>query len=371
MTFSLAIGPRVRKSPFFDATVAAGVTHFSIYNHMYMPVSYGDAEAEYWRLIRGVCLWDVACERQVEIVGPDAAALAQYLSPRDLSRCEPGQGKYVPLCDHTGRLINDPILLKLSQDRFWFSIADSDVLLWARAIAAERGYDVEVREPDASPLAVQGPKAEAVIRDLFGDWPRTLKYFWFRETELDGIPLVLARSGWSKQGGFELYLLDGTRGTQLWNLVWEAGRPYDIGPGTPNYIERVESGLLSYGGDTDADTNPFEVNLGKYLDLDIEADFIGKAALREIARSGPKRRQVGLFLDGARMAPNKHPWEVTLKGQSVGKLTVVTYSLKLERNIAIALIESGVCEPGHELEVQTMDGPRRAQVTGLPFRCRV
>ncbi len=367
MAFGLAIGPRVRKSPFFDATVAAGVTHFSIYNHMFMPVAYGDAEAEYWRLVKGVALWDVACERQVEIAGPDAAALAQYLSPRDLSSCVPGQGKYVPLCDHAGRLINDPVLLKHAENRFWFSIADSDVLLWARAVAAERGYDVEIREPDVSPLAVQGPKAEAVVCDLFGDWPRALTYFWFRETELDGIPLVLARSGWSKQGGFELYLLDGTRGTELWNLVWEAGRPYDMGPGTPNYIERIESGLLSFGGDTDAETNPFEVNLGKYLDLDIEADFIGKTALREIARIGPKRRQIGLFLEGAHIVSNEHPWDVTLEGRSVGKLTVVTYSLKLERNIAIALIERSAAESNRELVVHTMDGPRQAQVTGLPF----
>ncbi len=367
MAFTQSIGPRIRKSPYFEATVAAGVTHFTTYNHMYMPVAYGDAEAEYWRLVKGVALWDVGCERQVEIVGPDAAALVQYLSPRDLSRCKPGQGKYVPLCDHAGRLINDPVLLKLSEDRFWFSIADSDVLLWVRAVAAERGYNAEIREPDVSPLAVQGPKAEAVVSDLFGDWPRSLKYFWFRETELDGIPLVLARSGWSKQGGFELYLQDGTRGTELWNLVWEAGRPYDMGPGAPSYFERVESGLLSYGGDTDAETNPFEVNLGKYIDLDIEADYVGKAALREISRSGPKRRLVGLFLDGARIDSNKHFWNVTLEGQSVGKLTAVTYSPKLERIIALALIETPAAESGRELVVDATEGPRRAKVTELPF----
>jgi len=367
MTFTLAIGPRVRKSPFFDATVAAGVTHFTTYNHMYMPVSYGDLEAEYWRLIKGVALWDVACERQVEITGPDAAALVQYLSPRDVSRCRPGQGKYVPLCDHAGHLINDPVLLRLSKDRFWFSIADSDILLWVRAVAAERGYDVAVHEPDVSPLAIQGPKSEAVVCDLFGDWPRGLKYFWFREAELEGIPLIVARSGWSKQGGFELYLLEGARGTELWNLVWEAGRPYEIGPGTPNYVERIESGLLSYGGDTDPETNPLEVNLGKYLELDIEADFIGKTALREISRRGPKRRQAGLFLDGAPMTANKHRWDVTLDGQSVGKLTAVTFSLKLKRNIAIALLECGATESDRGLVVHTTDGPRQAQVTGIPF----
>ncbi len=367
MEFKFAIGPRVRKSPFFDAAVAAGVTRFTTYNHMYMPVSYGDLEAEYWRLKQGVTFWDVACERQVEIVGPDAAALAQYLSPRDLTRCTSGQGKYVLLCNHAGHLINDPVLLKLNDERFWFSIADSDVLLWVRAIAAERGYKAQVREPDVSPLAIQGPKAEAVVCDLFGDWPRDLKYFWFRETELEGIPLVLARSGWSKQGGFELYLQDGARGSELWNLVREAGRPYDIGPGAPNNIERIESGLLSYGGDTDDETNPFEVNLGKYIDLDIEADFIGKTALREIARTGPKRRQVGLFLDGENIVPNQHRWDVTLEGEIVGKLTAATYSLQLKRNIALALIELRAAESGRGLVVRADDGPRRAEVTGIPF----
>ena len=367
MAFALSFGSRVRKSPYFEASVAAGVTQFSVYNHMYMPTSYGDAEAEYRRLIEGVSQWDVAAERQVEIAGPDAAALVQYLSPRDLSRCRVGQGKYVPLCDHIGRLINDPVLLKLSEDRFWFSIADSDVLLWARAIAAERGYNVAVREPDASPLAIQGPKAEAVVCDLFGAWPRDLKYFWFRETEIKGIPLVLARSGWSKQGGFELYLTDGTRGTDLWNLVYEAGRPYGIGPGAPNYIERIESGLLSYGADTDDDTNPFEVGLGKYLELEIDADFVGKSALRKIAQKGPKRQQVGLFLDGARIDAPAHPWTIAFEGRSVGKTGAAAYSPRLKRNIAIALIDRECAGSGTELTVEATDGPRCAQVTALPF----
>lgn len=367
MPFTLAIGPRVRKSPYFEACVAAGVTHFTTYNHMYMPVSYGDPEGEYWRLIEGVSLWDVACERQVELHGPDAAALAQALSPRALSRCKVGQGKYVPLCDHAGRLINDPVLLKLAEDRFWFSIADSDVLLWARAVAAERGLEVEIGEPDVSPLAIQGPKAEEVVCALFGDWPRSLKYFWFRETELNGIPLVVARSGWSKQGGFELYLRDGTRGGDLWNLVLEAGRPYDIGPGAPNYVERVESCLLSFGADTDADTNPFEVGLGNYIELDCPADFIGKSALRAIARGGPKRRQVGLILDGNPLHANKHAWPVRIGGKGVGQVTAAAFSYRLGSNIAIALIERAADAADGALEVETEDGMRGATRTALPF----
>ena len=367
MAYTLAIAPRVRKSPFFEASVAAGATHFTVYNHMYMPVSYGDPEAEYWRLIRDVALWDVAVERQVEITGPDAAALAQYLSPRDLSRCRVGQGKYVPLCDHAGRLINDPVLLRLAEDRFWFSIADSDVLLWVRAVAAERGYDLAVREPDVSPLALQGPKAEALVCDLFGAWPRGLKYFWFREAELKGIPLLVARSGWSKQGGFELYLMDGSRGGELWEMVWAAGQPYGIGPGAPNAVERIESGLVSYGSDTDDDTNPFELGLGKYLEPEIEADFIGKSALREIARRGAARCRVGLFLEGAPIETLPHPWAVTHDGRPVGRVTAAAYSPRLERNIALALIAREAAENGKDLVVAAPDGPRRAGIANLPF----
>ena len=196
---------------------------------MIMPSHYGRGDEEYWRLINGVSMWDVAVERQVQLIGKDAGRLAQILSPRDLSTCKVGQGKYVPLCNHDGTLINDPILLKIDHDCYWLSIADSNILFWARAIAVERGLDVVVTEPDVSPLALQGPKAEDVVASLFGDWVRDLKYFWFHETQIGDIPLLVARSGWSKQGGFELYLMDGKKGTALWNIVREAGQPWDIG----------------------------------------------------------------------------------------------------------------------------------------------
>lgn len=296
--FGISPSARLRPSPFFEATRAEGVTAFTTYNHMLMPTSYGHPEAEYWRLLNGVSQWDVAVERQVQMLGPDAGRLAQILCARDLSKCKVGQGKYVPLCNHAGSLINDPILLKLAEDRYWLSIADSNIWFWAGAIAAERGLDVEVSEPDASPMAVQGPKAEEVVAALFGDWVRGLKYFWFRETAIEGIPVAVARSGWSKQGGFEIYLLDGSQGTKLWNLVKEAGRPWDIGPGNPNFCERVESGLLSYGGDTDAQTNPFEVRMGAYVDLAVPDDVVGIKALRRIHAEGPKRHQLGVILEG-------------------------------------------------------------------------
>lgn len=365
--FGITPSARLRPSPYYEATLRDGVTAFTTYNHMLMPTSFGRPEEEYWRLINGVSMWDVAVERQVELIGPDAGRLAQILSPRDLGQCHAGQGKYVPLCNHKGVLINDPILLKLADDRYWLSIADSNIWFWARAIAAERKLHVEVHEPDVSPLAVQGPNAEAVVAQLCGDWVRDLKYFWFRETELDGIPIVVSRSGWSKQGGFELYLMDGTQGTRLWELVKEAGRCWDIGPGNPNVNERVESGLLSYGGDTDQRTNPFEVRLGKYVDLNVPDDVIGVAALRRIHAEGPRRHQLGVILDGSEPTELGFRWHpIEVDGRKVGDLTNCAWSYRLKKNIGFALI-SRECRAGSSVTVRKDGKPILGTLQELPF----
>jgi glycine cleavage system aminomethyltransferase T len=365
--FGITPSARLRPSPFYEATLANGVTAFTTYNHMLMPTSFGHPEQEYWRLLKGVSQWDVACERQVQLQGPDAARLAQILSPRDLSRCKVGQGKYVPLCNHAGILINDPILLKLDEDRYWFSIADSNIWFWARAIAAERGLKVEVSEPDVSPLAVQGPKAEEVVASIFGDWVRELKYFWFKDAKIEGISVAVARSGWSKQGGFELYLMDGAQGSKLWNIVREAGKRWDIGPGTPNFCERVESGLVSYGGDTDGETNPFEIRLAKYLDLDVPEDVIGIQALRRIRAAGPRRHQLGVVLEGDEPTALGFRWHSIMKnGRKVGDLTNCVWSYRLKQNIGFALISTR-CAAGEGVEVIKEGRTLAATLTQLPF----
>ena len=365
--FSITPSARLRPSPFYAATLAEGVCAFTTYNHMLMPTGFGNPPEELRRLMEGVSMWDVAVERQVELRGPDAGRLAQILCPRDLSKCQVGQGKYVPLCNHAGILINDPILLKLADDHYWLSIADSNIWFWARAIAAERGLNVAVSEPDVSPLAVQGPRAEDVAAAMFGDWVRGLKYFWFRETTLEGIPLVLARSGWSKQGGFELYLRDGSQGTRLWNLVREAGRPWGIGPGYPNVVERIESGLLSYGGDSDDTTNPFEVRLGKYVDLAVPDDVIGIQALRRIHAEGPRRHQLGAVLDGDEPTPLLFHWHGIFRdGVRVGDLTNCVWSPRLKRNIGFALI-STQCQPGERVEIRKEGRSVAATLQQLPF----
>lgn len=373
MSYKIHVGPNIRKSPFFDATVAEGVQSFSVYNHMFIPGNFGNPEAEYDRLINGVALWDVGAERQVEIQGRDAAKLLDRLCTRDLSKTKVGQGRYIALCNHKGHLINDPVLLKLAEDRYWLSIADSDVQLWAEAVAQGEGYDVAVFEPDVSPLAIQGPKAADLAADLFGDWVRELKYFWFRETELQGIPLVLCRSGWSKQGGFELFLMDGTRGTDLWTLVKEAGVPYDIGPGAPNDTERLESGLVSYGADCrlpDFPANPFEMGLGHIVNLDRETDFIGKAALSEVAEHGPVRRRTGFFIEGPPVSGNEHPIFVKAGEEAVGLLSEMAHSTRLGKNIGVGLIAVDLTREdalhvnlGTVLEADT----RKVTLADLPF----
>ena len=365
--FGITPSARLRPSPFYEATLAEGVCAFTTYNHMLMPTSYGKPLEEYWRLINGVSQWDVAVERQVQLRGPDAGRLAQILAPRDLSKCKVGQGKYVPLVNHQGVLINDPICLKLADDLYWLSIADSNIWFWASAIAAERGLRVEVSEPDVSPMAIQGPKAEDVVAHLCGDWVRVLKYFWFREFDLGGIPLVVARSGWSKQGGFELYLRDGSQGTKLWNLVKEAGQPWGIGPGNPNWSERVESGLISFGGDTDGQTNPYEVRMGKYVDLHVPDDTVGIQALRRISAEGPKRHSLGIILDAGEPVSPGFSWNPIYKdGVKVGDLTNCIFSIRVQKNLGFALI-SRDCVVGDRVHSMVGGVMQSGVLTELPF----
>ena len=365
---NFGFGTQVRKSPYFDATVRWGARGFSVYNHMYIPRDFGDPEQNFWNLVNDAILCDVAVERQVEITGPDAAAFTQMLTPRDLSKMAVGQCKYVLITNADGGILNDPILLRLGENHFWISLADSDILLWAQGVAVHSGMDVTIVEPDVSPLQLQGPKSGDVMRVLFGDSIMDLRYYWLREVELNGIPLVVSRTGWSSELGYELYLRDGSRGDELWELVMAAGAPLGLKPGHTSSIRRIEGGMLSYHADADINTNPYELGLDRLVNLDMEADFIGKAALRRIRDGGVTRKQVGLRIEGSPLkGPNTRFWPISQDGTTIGKVTSAIYSPRLEQNIALAMIAVECAAIGTEVEIAMPSGLARAIVVERPF----
>ena len=361
-------GTQIRKSPYFDATVRWGATGFSVYNHMYIPRDFGDPVQNFWNLIDDAILCDVAVERQVEITGPDAAKFIQTLTPRDLSKMAVGQCKYILITNADGGILNDPVLLRLAENHFWISLADSDILLWAQGVAVHSGMEITIREPDVSPLQLQGPKSAEVMRALFGDSIMDLRYYWLRQVELDGIPLIVSRTGWSSELGYELYLQDGTRGDELWEKIMAAGKPLGLKPGHTSSIRRIEGGMLSYHADADINTNPFELGLGRLVNLDIEAEFIGKAALRRIKAEGPSRRQVGLVIEGEPLkGPNTTFWPVTMEGETVGNVTSAIHSPRLEQNIALAMLSASAAQLGRRVQVETRSGLLAATIVEQPF----
>lgn len=364
---TLSIGPRVRKSPFFDATVRAGATSFTIYNHMYMPTCFSDPVSEYWSIVKGVTLWDVACERQVEVTGPDALAFMQRLLPRDISTCAINRCRYVVLTDNDGGIVNDAVLLRLAEDRFWLSPGDSDVLLWAQGLATNSGMDVRVFEPDVSPLQLQGPLAPLVARKLFGDVAIEMGYFHMRPLELDGIPLVLSRTGWSGELGYELFLQDSARGTELWDKCMAAGSEFDIRPATPSAIRSVEGAILSYCSDITRDDNPWTVGLERLVDIDKPEDYIGKAALQAIAREGTSRRLVGVEIAGEPLQGNDSFWPVFHGGEQVGHVTRCVYSPRLNRNIGLVNVGVAHTADATRLSILAAGEQRDAIVVPIPW----
>jgi aminomethyltransferase len=364
----IAFAPRLKRSPFFEATLHSGAVAWTVYNHWLLPAHYGDPAAEYRALTEAVTLWDVAAQRQVEIAGPDARRLAQYLSPRDLSKVTPGQCRYVVMCADDGGIVNDPVMTCLDDDRFWFSAADSDVELWARGIAHGRGFNASIRESEAAALQLQGPSAPAVAAALGIPGIETLRYFRWVEAEIDGARVIVSRTGWSGERGYEFYLLDTHKAEDLWEAIMAAGAPFGIAPAAPNQFRRIESAFLSYGADMDLTVNPFELGLGWTIDLDQSADFVGKAALQRLARDPPARRLVGLSIDGPPILPPETPWRVEAPdGRYAGRVSSACHSPGLQKNIGLALVGAEWTDPDTPLLVLTPDGARDATVTQLPF----
>jgi glycine cleavage system aminomethyltransferase T len=366
---TLYFGPWYRRSPYFEATLRHGCTAYDVYNHMLLPAYYHDPVEEYWHLLKHVTIWDVSVERIVEIQGPDAFAFTNQLTCRDLRSCAVGQGKYAPIIDEHGGIINDPVLLRLGDNHFWLALADSDVLLWAKGVALHSGLKVELREPDVSPVQVQGPDSKAVMESLFGDRVKGLKYYFCMETTLDGIPVVISRTGWTAEIGYEIYLRDGSRGDELWERVIAAGAPYDIWPIAPCEPRRIEAGIFNYGSDMRLENNPYEVTgLERLVELDAPDDFIGKAALQRIKAQGVTRKLVGVEISGDSLAAELTAfWPVRSQGTRVGHVTDAIYSPRLERNIGYAWVPIELAALGTRLEVEAPVGTLEARVANLPF----
>ena len=368
MKKEFSFGTQVRKSPYFDATVRWGAKGFSVYNHMYIPRDFGDPVQNFWNLVNDAILCDVAVERQVEITGPDAAQFVQLLTPRNLSECAVGQCKYVLITDENGGVLNDPVLLRLAENHFWLSLADSDILMWAKGVAVNSGLDVNLGEPDVSPLQLQGPKSGDIAKAIFGERIDGLKYYWLEEFELNGIPLIISRTGWSSELGYEIYLRDGSRGNELWDHIMEVGKPMGLVPGHTSTIRRIEGGMLSYQADMDYTVNPFELGLGRLVDLEMDADFIGKKALKKIKSDGIKRSQVGIEIS---CKPLKHPntsyWPIMVGSEEVGYITSAVYSPRLDKNIALAMMDVNHSALDTAAETTTPEGNFPIKVVQKPF----
>jgi glycine cleavage system aminomethyltransferase T len=366
---------RLRKSPFFYASRKHGVALYSTYNHTYHPRHYGDPVEEYWQLLNGVTLWDVGVEKQIEISGPDAFDFTQLLVVRDLNKCAVEQCKYVFLTLPDGGIINDPVLLRVEENRFWLSLADSDVELWARGVAYNSGFNVEIRELDVGPVQVQGPKSKDVMIDLFGSSIADIPYYYMRPYELDGMRVLVSRTGYTSELGYEIYLYDASRnGERLWNAVLEAGKPHDLAVIGPCHIRRIEGGILALGCDMWYDTNPYEVGMGYpwMVDLEQESDFIGKEALARIRQEGVKRKLVGVEIGGPSLGAYNDGsmidvFPVFSGGKQVGKVTSACHSPRLERNIGYAMVPIELTELGTQLEVEVPSGRTEAVVVPKPF----
>lgn len=353
---------RLRVTPFSRGVEAAGVKAYTVYNHMLLPTIFQDLESDYHHLKTHVQVWDVSVERQVELVGPDAAKLMQMMTPRDLRKMHADQCYYVPIVDQNGRMLNDPVAIKHDDTRWWISIADSDLLYWVKGLALGAGLNVDVFEPDVSPLAVQGPKADVLMERVFGREVHDIRFFRQKRLRFADTSFIVARSGYSKQGGYEIYVEGHQNGMPLWDALFEAGQDLQVRAGCPNLIERIEGGLLSFGNDMTWENTPFECGLGKFCNAPDDVHYIGKAALKQEAAQGSKRKICAISISGDAMSPLPSALTLTRDGVRVGHISSAAWSPDFETNVAVGMVDAGHWDAGTKLMVKTSNGTREAQV---------
>jgi len=361
----LSVSRRTRRTPFTNRVEAAGVKGYTVYNHMLLPTFFDSVEADYRHLKSHVQVWDVACERQVEIHGPDAAKLVQMLTPRALSRIKIGQCLYTPMVDEEGGMLNDPLTIKLADDRYWVSIADSDLLLWVKGLALGFGLAVQITEPDVSPLAVQGPKADDLAARVFGDAVRNIRFFRSAWLPFQGQDFLVARSGYSKQGGFEIYVEGAEWGEPIWDALFAAGGDLDVRAGCPNLIERIEAALLSYGNDMTREHTPDECGLEKFCDT--ASACVGHAALQARRADGLGRQIRSLAIDGDPVPTVTQPWPIFGAGKPAGQVTSAAWSPDFQTNVGIGMIDRAHWHAGAAVEIETPAGMRTATIKAGPF----
>ena len=363
---------RLRRTPFTSSVEKYGVKGFSVVNHALLPKAFATSiEEDYWHLRSAVQIWDVGVQRQVEIIGPDATKFVQYMTPRSIEKMKIGTCYYTPIIDENGRMINDPVLLKHSETHYWLSIADSDVLLWAKGLAVGLKVNVSIREPDVWPLAIQGPLAKDLLSEVFGDFIRDIKFFKFSNIQFEGSTQIIARSGYSKQDGFEIYLQGFDLGERLWELLWKNGKKYNIAPGCPNLIDRIEAGLLSYGNEITLDTSPLEVGMEKFCSPDFLHDFVGKTALRKLQEKGVTRKIKGIIFDIPPCPPCTQPWSIYSENKiKMGQITSAVFSPRIKKNIGLGLVDEPLWKHGSTvlIEIPMAKSLVKGMVSNLPFQ---
>ena len=366
-SYPIAKSRRVRSTPYTSRIENQGVTAYTVYNHMLLPAAFGSLEESCDHLKKDVQVWDVSAERQVEILGDDAAKLVQLMTCRDLSKSKIGRCYYCPVIDENGNLVNDPVILKLAEDRWWISIADSDVIFFAKGLASGNKFDVKIFEPIVDILAVQGPKSFDLMEKVFGEKIKELKFFGFDYFTFNGAKHLIARSGWSKQGGFEIYVENTDSGLKLYDHLFEIGKEFNVRPGCPNLIERIESGLLSYGNDFDNNDNPFQCGFDKYIDLETDINFLGKDKLKKIKEKGIDRKLMGVQIDLTKILLTSSLNIKNNDGNIIGELRSACYSPHFKKVIGIAMIKEPYCKASSSGTIEIDGNSLALKVCDLPF----